>query len=131
MAITVEQRQAINKGQQGELNAVVMYRMLARRMKSERDVEAMTRLANDELRHAKVFRALSGDKLKPSRLQGDFVCLLYRLLGRRRLFTILANGEYSAYDKYVDLVEQFPEVGAVQQDEKKHGDALVALRDGS
>ena len=53
------------KAQQGELDAVLMYRALADTVKSEADAEVFRRLAAEEGGHAAVFKALTGATLKP------------------------------------------------------------------
>lgn len=125
--ISDDLRDVLNKNQQGELDAVIMYRMLADRMESERDAAAMRRLANDELRHARVFRSITGDKRNPDRTQGDMICMLYRILGKERLFRLMAKGEYAAANGYASLAIVFPQLKSVLQDEQKHGDALMGL----
>ena len=127
MALTDAMRKELNRNQRGELNAVIMYRMLAKRMKSETDAAAMERLANDELRHAKAFHRITKDKVKATRLQGDAICLLYRMLGKKKLFKLMAKGEYAALEGYQHLIPQFPELESVRLDEGKHGDALTKL----
>ncbi len=126
---SAEIREELNRNQQGELNAVLMYRMLAARMDSEKDAAAMTRLSQDELRHAKIFRGLSKEKRRPDRSQGDLICLIYRMLGKERLFKLMAAGEYAAAEGYKTLIPLFPELESVRQDEKKHGDALMNMAD--
>lgn len=117
----------LNRNQQGELDAVIMYRMLADRMDSETDANAMRRLADDELRHARIFRKLTGVKKVPGRTQGDAVCLLYRTMGKAKLFRLMARGEYAAVNRYSALSVLFPQLEEVMEDEQKHGDALMGL----
>ncbi len=121
----------LDKYQQGELDAVIMYLMLADRMDSKEDDAAMRRLAADELRHAKIFRSITGVKKKPDRTQGDMICGMYRLMGRERLFRLMAKGEYSAGKGYAPLTAIFPRLESVRKDEQKHGDALMGLADHS
>ena len=101
--------------------------MLADRMDSETDANAMRRLADDELRHARIFRKLTGVKKVPGRTQGDAVCLLYRTMGKAKLFRLMARGEYAAVNRYSALSVLFPQLEEVMEDEQKHGDALMGL----
>ena len=53
--------------------------------------------------------------------------ILYYLLGKNRLYKIIANGEYDAAVRYEHLIAEFPEVESVKNDEKRHGDIVSGL----
>lgn len=115
------------KAQQGELDAVPMYNALARVAKDERDREAFKQLAKEEGRHASVFHAYTGEVLKPSMLKARLLPFLYRLVGRNILYPVIAKFEYDAAKGYEHLVEDFPEVASVRDDETRHGDIVKGL----
>ena len=117
------------KAQQGELDAVLMYNALADRVKDERDRAVFRRLAAEEGRHAGVFRELTGKKLKAGRTKAVLLPLLYNLLGRKRLYPLIARGEYAADRSYASLANDFPSVESVKADEKRHGDTVLSLLD--
>ncbi len=73
------------KSQQGELDAVLMYNALAGRVKDEKDAAVFRTLAAEEGHHAAVFKALTGQTLKPKKMLAAVVPLLYRVLGKKRL----------------------------------------------
>ncbi|MCR5311755.1 MAG: rubrerythrin [Lachnospiraceae bacterium] len=125
--MTEEQRNALLKAQQGELDGVETYLSLAQTVTNETDRETFKALAADEGRHASVFRQYTDVVLKPKKLQATAVVILYRLLGKRVLYPIIAQFEYSAISGYEQLEEEFPEVGSVKNDEKRHGDTLKEL----
>ena len=52
---------------------------------------------------------------------------LYWILGKKRLYKIIAKGEYDAAIGYEHLIADFPEVESVRNDEKRHGDIVSAL----
>ena len=115
------------KAQQGELDAVLMYKALADVVKDKNDAETFRRLAAEEGHHASVFKNLTNQTLKPKKTLATFLPLLYRLIGRKRLYPIIAKGEYAAVKTYEPVVERFPEVESVKDDEKRHGDTVMAL----
>ena len=129
MEINQKQKKALLYAQQGELDAVLMYRSLAKVAKKQQDREAFLRLASEEGRHAAVFYGLTGETLKPKSAQAKALVILYKLLGRKRLYPHIAKGEYAAVKKYEALISAFPEVKSVQADEKRHGDEVRALLD--
>lgn len=127
--ITDKEMKILLKSQQGEVDAVPMYLALAEVVKDEKDVRTFRQLAAEEGHHAAVFKALTKQTLKPKKLKAVALPLLYRLLGRKRLYPLIAQGEYSAVKTYKPVVERFPETASVRDDEKRHGDTVMALLD--
>ena len=118
---------ALLYAQQGELDAVAMYNALAKKAKDPKDAATFKQLASEEGRHASVLHAYTGKVLKPKMTKAIALPILYSLLGRKRLYPIIAKGEYDAVKKYEALVNDFEEVKSVQADEKRHGDTMLAL----
>ena len=117
----------LRKAQQGELDAVLMYQALADTVRDKADQETFRRLAAEEGRHAAVFKALTHETLRPKKNLATFLPLLYRLLGRKRLYPLIAKGEYAAAKTYAPVVEDIPEVQSVKDDETRHGDTVMNL----
>lgn len=115
------------KAQQGELDAVLMYNALADVARDPEDGETFRRLAAEEGRHAAVFRELTGQTLRPKKTMAVLLPVLYRLIGRKRLYPLIARGEYGAVDSYGRIVGRYPQARSVRDDEKRHGDTVMAL----
>ena len=127
MSITAEERIALLKSQQGELDAVKMYNALARVVKDSRDAETFRQLAAEEGRHAAVFKAMTNEVLKPKSTKAVVIPLLYRVIGKKKLYPIIAQKEYDAVKKYESVAARFPEVESVKNDEQRHGDTVLGL----
>lgn len=127
--MTPKQYKELLRSQQGETNAVLMYKRLAQVVKTERERETFLQLAREEGRHASVFHAYTKQTLKPQKTMSVIMPLLYRLLGKTRLYRMIAKGEYDAAVGYEHLIADFPEVESVRNDEKRHGDLVSALLD--
>lgn len=125
--VTDNEMKILIKSQQGEIDAVLMYQALARVVKDRRDAEAFLKLAADEGRHGAVFKEITGKALRPKKTRAILLPLLYRILGRKRLYPLIAKGEYAALDVYGPFVERFPTVQSVKDDEKRHGDTVLGL----
>lgn len=125
--MTSEEKAVLLKAQQGELDAVKMYNALAKAVKDARDAETFRRLAAKEGRHAAVFKALTSERLKPKGTKAILLPILYRVIGKKRLYPIIARGEYDAVKKYEPVAARFPEVESVKNDEQRHGDTVLAL----
>lgn len=122
-------REELIHSQQGELNAVLMYQRLAKVVKTEKERDAFLQLAKEEGRHASVFHAYTKEALKPKKTMAVIMPLLYRILGKIRLYKLIAKGEYDAAVGYEHLIADFPDVESVKNDEKRHGDIVSGLLD--
>ena len=120
-------REELIRSQQGELNAVLMYQRLAKVVKTDKERETFLQLAKEEGRHASVFHAYTKEALKPKKTMAVIMPFLYRLLGKKRLYKLIAKGEYAAAVGYEHLIADFPEVESVKNDEKRHGDIVSGL----
>ena len=125
--MTEDQRKELLRSQQGELDAVLMYQRLAKVVKTEKEQDTFLLLAKEEGRHASVFHAYTKEVLKPQKTMARIMPLLYHLLGRKRLYRMIAKGEYDAAVGYEHLITDFPEVEKVRNDEKRHRDIVSAL----
>lgn len=125
--MTDEVRKTLIKAQQGELDGVETYKMLADVVHNEDDVKAFKELAADEGRHAAVFKEYTKETLRPDKMQAFAVGILYSLLGKKILYPLIAKFEYAAIPGYEELMKDFPEVESVKDDEKRHGDTLNSL----
>lgn len=125
--MTQKQLNELLRSQQGELNAVLMYQRLAKVVKTDKERDAFLQLAKEEGRHASVFHSYTKIVLKPKKAKSRIMPILYYLLGKKRLYKLIAQGEYSAAVGYEHLIAEFPDVESVKNDEKRHGDIVSGL----
>ncbi len=117
----------LQKAQQGELDAVLMYQALAKVAKDQKDAETFLKLAGEEGHHAAVFKELTGSVLTPKKTKAVLLPILYRIMGKKRLYPLIAKGEYDAVHTYAPVAKRFPSVESVKADEKRHGDTVMGL----
>lgn len=125
--VTPGQMDVLITAQQGEADAVMMYRRLADTVTDPADREAFLRLAGDEARHEEVFFRYTGKTLRANPAKAILVPLMYRTLGKEKVYPIIAKGEYDAADKYTEVIGDFPDAETVMNDEVRHGDAVMGL----
>lgn len=125
--ISQEEMRVLLRAQQGEVDAVKMYLALAKTVKNARDVRTFEQLAAEEGRHAAVFKARTNRVVEPKNTKAILLPLLYRVLGRKRVYPLIAKGEYDAVEKYRPIIGRYPEVESVMNDEQRHGDTVLAL----
>lgn len=127
MEISEKEMKALIAAQQGELDAVLMYNALAKVVKDEKDAETFKQLAAEEGHHASVFKSLTNAVLKPKKTLARLVPFLYRIIGKKLLYPIIAKSEYGADANYEQFVDKFEIVRSVKADEKRHGDTVREL----
>lgn len=104
-----------------------MYNALAKVVKEPAEAETFRQLAAEEGHHAAVFKAMTNEVLKPKNTKAIVIPLLYRVIGKKTLYPIIARKEYDAAKKYEPVAARFPEVETVKNDEQRHGDTVLAL----
>lgn len=110
--------------QQSELDAVILYKALAEKMKKESDKELMLSLAADEGRHAAILREITQQTLQPKSGLKNLTMPLYALCGKKIAFSIISKVEYAGGDTYKKFFEKYPQTKQIAADEVKHGDML-------
>ena len=120
-------RKILLKSQQGELDAVLMYQALANVVKDTKDADTFRKLAAEEGHHAAVFHGLTNENLKPKKTLAILMPILYKIIGKKRLYPLIAKGEYAAAENYAPVVEKFPVIESVKNDETRHGDTVAGL----
>lgn len=120
--MTTEERKTLLKAQQGELDAVILYRKLAEISKDKSMKEEFLKVAADEGNHAAILRGYTGAALKPKSAKANFVSLMYKVLGSNFTMNLLAKGELKSIDKYNPLVQGFPNIKKIIKDEAKHAE---------
>lgn len=115
--------------QQGEMDAVYIYEQLAKVVKNPKDQRLFRQLAIEENHHGNILKDLTKVELRPKKLKGIIVPLLYKVFGARKIYPKIAQGEYDSIEGYQRVVRLFPEVEKIIRDEKRHGDSVLALLD--
>jgi rubrerythrin len=118
------ERKQLIKSQQGELDAVILYRMLAEKMKDSKNKEIFLKIAADEGKHAGILRKYTGENLKPKNFKATLVNCIYKVFGLKFTLKILSEGEFKAAKEYFKLVERFPNIKEILNDEETHGNLM-------
>ena len=113
--------------QQGELDAVYMYRKLAEIAKTPVEKEAFLEAAKDEGKHAAILSKYTGKDLKPDETLGNTVQKLYKFMPRRISLFGVAQGEYMGGKGYRPYTADYPELEKIMFDEYRHGDKMKSL----
>lgn len=113
--------------QQGELDAVEMYKKLAQLTDSEKLRAAFLDAAKDEGKHAAILYKYTQTQLSPSSKLADTIEKAYKLLPGKLLLRGIALGEQFGGNGYKPYAENNPEFAEMMSDEYKHRDIMRNL----
>ena len=114
------------KAQQGEIDAVIVYKRLADRIAKDNSevYDPLQKLAADEGRHASMLHKITGKVCRPKNTLANIVICMSYIIGKKRLLQFMAKTEHKALESYKPFVAQYPELESMRLDEGRHGDIL-------
>ena len=115
--------------QRNEVTEHLIYQNLARRVKDEENRDILLRIADEELRHAKIWEQLTGKEVKPHRFKVFIYTLLALLLGYTFVLKKMEMGEDKAIAGYSAMIEELPQAKQIADDEHRHEQSLLAMLD--
>jgi VIT1/CCC1 family predicted Fe2+/Mn2+ transporter len=126
--ITPEIMEKIKVFQRTEITEYHVYNKLSRKMKGE-NREVLERIAQDEKRHAGVWRRYTKTDLGPDRLMMFWYILLAFVFGVTFAIKIMERNEGSAEKTYGSVAGILPEAAELMYEEEEHEKALIDLLD--
>lgn len=115
--------------QQDEVDSNAIYTNIADMLGDDPNAQIIRSIAAEEAKHAARWEALTGKKLKPSRLKVLLFTLTAKILGITFAIKRLELGESEGQEGYKAVLSDFPEIQAVIDEESAHEDALIAMID--
>ena len=115
--------------QQNEITEYHIYQRLAAIAKSPENRKVLQRIADDELRHARIWQQYTGEEVAPRRWLFWKYYLISRFFGLTFGLQLLESGEEDAQDNYAELSEVVPASEAISHDEHQHEQELLELLD--
>ena len=124
-----EARGAILRAQRSEITEHAIYRRLSKAVKDAHNRDVLARIAEDELRHYRFWRELTGEELGPSRLKVWWYLGIARVLGLTFGIKLMERGEQRAQEVYQKISVVVPGVTDIVEDEDRHEAELIDLID--
>jgi len=129
MDISEELRDQLLAYQKNEVTEHHIYLRLAGTIKAPENRQVLEKIADDELRHYRVWRSYTQRDVEPDRLKIWWYYLISRVFGFTFGVKLMERGEEGAQDSYEQLRETIPEAEAIIRDENEHENALIELLD--
>ncbi len=120
-----ELRDKILQFQRNEITEHHVYLELAKRSKNNREV--LEKIAEDELRHYKFWRAMTGEDVEPDRRKIRKYLFISRIFGVTFAIKMMEMGEGEAQDEYGKVRGKVKGVDAIIADEVEHERALIKM----
>lgn len=115
--------------QRTEITEHEIYSRLARVIKSRGNRKVLEKIAADELKHYRVWKKYTREKVSPDGFKVQFYYLLSRIFGLTFGLKLMEQGEESAQSSYAKLKGKVKEINSFIADENAHEKALIALLD--
>jgi VIT1/CCC1 family predicted Fe2+/Mn2+ transporter len=122
-------KQFLMRMQANELTEHLVYAKIANHMKDEHNKGVLRKISEEELKHAKIWENLTGQKAKPHRLKASWLNFLSYILGFTFVLKKMENGEDKAAKGYATFIQQIPEAQKIADDENRHETELIAMLD--
>ena len=119
----------VRKAQCDEETGALLYAFMARREKNPENRRVLEQMAQDERRHAAVWRSITGRDIPPRRGYLLIMKLITILLGFTFVVKTLQKAEQINGGEYESLQRQLPQAAAMLADERRHEKTLYAMLD--
>jgi VIT1/CCC1 family predicted Fe2+/Mn2+ transporter len=115
--------------QQTEITEHHIYKRLAKRIKSEENARILDQIADDELRHCKIWGEYTKEEVKPNWLIVWFYYVVSVVFGFTFGIKLMEMGEEGAQKNYADVSKEIPEAVKIQREENDHEQQLIGMLD--
>jgi len=122
-------RAQIIKAQRAEVTEYHIYKRLSRKVKNPANKKVLSDIADDELRHYKIWMNYSGREVDPSKWDITKYYWISRIFGLTFGLKLMERGEERAQINYNEIGREIPEAIKISLDENKHEKELIALID--
>jgi vacuolar iron transporter family protein len=120
-------RKQIIQAQRNEVTEYHIYKRLARESKNKNNQRVLNEIAEDELRHYKIWMKYTGREVSPSRWNISKFYWIARIFGLTFGLKLMERGEEKAQINYAEIGQEIPEAKKIQKDENQHEKELLAL----
>lgn len=113
--------------QKDEITSSIIYTRFAKRMKDFKNRKILLQIANDEKKHAQIWKNYTGQEVRPNRFKIMWYLFLTYVLGYTFIVKLLENEEYSGARGLGIVKQEIPEVVHIIEQEEKHERLLMNM----
>lgn len=126
-SLTPQVRKQIIQAQRNEVTEYHIYKRLARESTKSNHRNILNSIADDELRHYKVWMKYSGREVEPSRWNLFKFYWMTKLFGLSFGLKQMEMGEQRAQINYNEIAKEIPEAQQIAKEENEHEKKLLDL----
>ncbi len=120
-------KKTLLRQQQNEITEYHIYKNLATLSKNEENKKILLDIAEEERKHYKFWRGITGEDLKPIEWKIKFYTWLGRILGLSFALRLMEKGEADATAFYREVANDYPEALEIEKDEIEHETKLIGI----
>ncbi len=128
-SISPELKERFKAAQRNELTEHFVYKRLAACTRDVNNQTILTRLADDELRHYRIWKSFTQVDTKASGVKIRAYTLVARLFGLTFALKLMEKGETRAQRIYQDLSSFSEEIARIEMEEAEHENQLIDMID--
>lgn len=126
-SITPIVRKQIVQAQRNEVTEYHIYKQLARKTNNKKNKDILNSIAEDELRHYKIWMKYTGREVGPSRWDIIKFFWLSKIFGLAFGLKLMEKGEQRAQINYSEIGKEVPEALQINEEENQHEKMLIKM----
>jgi len=127
--LSADVRKIIIEMQTNELTESIIYTRVAKRIKDDHNRNVLLRIADEEFRHAEIWKGYTHLEVRPKRMKIVWFTLLARIFGFTFALKLMERGEGVASETYTSIAHEVPQATTIAHDEDRHEQELLTLLD--
>ena len=125
--ISPEVRKQLIIAQRNEITEHKIYKRLSKNTKDKHNSEVLDRIAEDELKHYKIWEKYTGREVSPSRWDIFKFYWIARLFGITFGIKLMEKEEEKAQINYNQIAQEIPEAATISKEENEHEKELINI----
>ncbi|NTV23983.1 MAG: rubrerythrin family protein [Nanoarchaeota archaeon] len=111
--------------QKNEITEHLIYKKLSEMIKEKKNKELLEKISDDELKHYRYWKSITGQDTEPDRLKVIFFTAVSYVFGLSFGLKLMENGEKLAQDAYSGF--EYPSSKNIMMDEQKHEREILGM----
>jgi len=117
------------KMQKNEITEHNIYKILSKWLKDEKNSEILLKISQDELSHYNILKSITKKDLKPNKFKIYLYLFLTKIFGFTFVLKLMEKGEDKAIKNYIKVINNYPKINKILEDEKEHEQKLLNTLD--
>ncbi len=129
MEISNEIMKVVIDSQIDEIEGSIIYGFMASRQKDDKNKKLLQKMADDEAKHALVWKSITKKDLKANGFKMFILKVATVILGFTFVVKKMQKGEHKTIGSYEKLEKDLPQIGYLVEEERRHEKELYAMLD--